>query len=385
METMDRVHTVIILLMVSIVAAGAAARCGRSQTNSNVHPHAPPAWCNFDKMSARSGGNHPDYYSAECKQDKLSLNFSRTYGTDQIQLTLDLSTGEISGSRTQPRRMEFAVKPPDQGGDYFDHQSHLDTAASGLKTMINLAGEWGNNGIDAAKLNGALAYIKNLSAKAAALPGIDRLKRYHSWQMILGLKTTVQIEYKVSAARDILVSFGTTRQIYAQTRTSVAAGAGTAGVTIELPLTVDDAETAFLCIELMSSTRKLDEVISPVTLEKGDKIFNLYTDNQDGGGYADDNFYAGKENHFYANWCVARDRDLIVRLIDGSGKAWAERRLPAKTGGNDSARLTLYVPENTPSRKDEYQLIIRIVLNGGSWDDVLDEQVGGFNRRLTVK
>jgi hypothetical protein len=378
---MNQVRAVLITSLAILMVAGPALAFARNNAGS---------WCNFEKMSARTGGNHPDYYSAQCKDGKLSIDFAIVYGTDQAQLILDLSTSEISGARTQQAsKKDIAVKPPDQGGDYFPFQSHLKTIISALETMIGVAGAWGNNGIDVAKLNDALTYVKTLSAKTEALPGINKVKLNDPGQMILGLKNAVQIDYKVSATRDILIALDSAPQTYAQTRITVASGAGKTSAMLELPLTVQNAEAAFLTITLVprgaAATGKLDEVVSPVKLEKGDQIFNLHTDNRGSRGYADNNFYAGEDNCFYTNWRVVRDRNLVVRLIDRSGRIWAEKRLSAKVGGDNSAYLTLSVPENTPRKTDEYLLVMRIVVEGGAWDQMLAEQVGDFNRRLTVK
>jgi hypothetical protein len=390
MKTLHRAYSLQFLSLAVLLAAGLPAGCGRSQTGSAAQPPDAASWCSYKKMSARSGGNHPNYYNTECKEGKLSLDFAVTYGTDQGQLTLDLATGAISGARTQQSdKKDIAAKPPEQGGDYFDYQAHLETIASTLKTMIELAGEWENRGINTGKLNDALAYVKSLKAKAAALPGIDKLKLHDPRQMVLGWKNTVYFEYKVSAARDILVSLSKGPHIYASTRISAAAGVGTANATIELPLTAQGGNTASLIVTLMPQGAgrdgKLDEIVSPVTLENGDRIFNLYTENRAQGGYDDNDLYAGKENHFYTNWRIVRDRDLIVRLVDKSGKVWAEKRVSAKTGGDDSAHLTLFIPENTPGKADEYQLVMRIVAVGSSWDKMLTEQICDFNHRLTVK
>jgi hypothetical protein len=390
MRTMNRIWAVLITSLVILIAAGAASSCARGGTGAATRLHDAGAWCNFGKMNARSGGNHPDYYSAECKGGKLSVSFSIVYGTDQAQLTLDLSTREISGARTQQsREEEIVAKPPDRGGDYFSYQSQLKTVASVPETMIGLAGEWGNKGIDIARLRDALSYVKNLSAQVAALPGIDRIKPLDPQSIILGLKNTVRIEYKVSAARDILIVLGSPAQTYAQTRITVASGVGAASAALDLPLTVQGAATASLIITIVphgaDASGKLDEVASPVTLEKGDQIFNLYTDNRDSEGTAANNLYAGKENHFYTNWRVVRDRDLLFRLIDRNGQVWAEKRLLARVGGDDSAHVSLFIPESTLRKSDEYQLVMRIVIVNGSWDQMLDERVGDFNRRLTVK
>ena len=71
---------------------------------------------------------------------------------------------------------------------------------------------------------------------------------------------------------------------------------------------------------------------------------------------------------------VCRDRDLIVRLTDTKGQVWAEKRWSAKANKYNSQLTSIFVPDNTPPKEHEYSLVMRIVPQGGSWDEPLAEK-----------
>jgi hypothetical protein len=360
------------LILTAMAAAGISLFAG----STKFYYHFPISA--FAKVEVASDENHPDYGWAECKDNRLYAKSSRTYGTARDEITLDLATGEISGASEfsgPDTRDNFVIRAPDQGGDYFKYLDKLAVMENIFRFTKSKKAE--------KYVNRVMVHVKNLNVADAVRGAIN----YDS--LVLGNDNKINVEYKVKENMDLLVSFSDKNRCYAEKRAFIKAGPGKTEVDMALPLSVADKESTFISIKVVprgaDSARRTAEAIVKRKSEAGDMIFNLYGNNFDGQGHVDPALYAGKNNELVTNWRVARDRGIVVRLVDKEGKVWVATTFSAYAGGEDSSRVQLFIPENTP-RGTGYKIIERIVPKGGSWDDKLAEEINdGWGRGLSIK
>ena len=332
----------------------------------------------FAKVEVASDENHPDFAWAECKDNKLYAKSSRTYGTARDEITLDLVSGVLSGSSNlsgMNPQANFVIRAPDQGGDYF---TYLDKLAE-MERIFKFT-----------KSRKAEKYIRRIMSCVKKLNVADAARAFIDCSnLVLGLRNKIMVEYQVKTDRDILLSFCDKKQCYAKKRASIKAGAGKTAIELELPLTVSDMESTYISLHVVppgaERTQSVAEAIVNRKSEAGDRIFNLYVTNVDDQGHADPALYAGKNNEIYTNWRVAGNRDIILKLVDQEGRVWVDNKFFASSGGENSKKVQLFIPENTPPGTG-YKIIERIVPQGGSWEENLTEEaLDDWGRGIAVK
>ncbi len=332
----------------------------------------------FAKVEVSSAENHPDFAWAECKDNKLYAKSSRTYGTARDEITLDLVSGVLSGSSNlsgMNPQANFVIRAPDQGGDYF---TYLDKLAE-MERIFKFT-----------KSRKAEKYIRRIMSCVKKLNVADAARAFIDCSnLVLGLRNKIMVEYQVKTDRDILLSFCDKKQCYAKKRASIKAGAGKTAIELELPLTVSDMESTYISLHVVppgaERTQSVAEAIVNRKSEAGDRIFNLYVTNVDDQGHADPALYAGKNNEIYTNWRVAGNRDIILKLVDQEGRVWVDNKFFASSGGENSKKVQLFIPENTPPGTG-YKIIERIVPQGGSWEENLTEEaLDDWGRGIAVK